>query len=275
MDHPMQQKAAPEPQVFNQKDRIFLTTPAYGGMVGAPFTASFAAAVNGLKARFRQADGTVAIESIMADAQFLGNESHVDRGRNRCAAMFLESPYDWHLFIDADVDFTPQDIARVWQHGMNGDRVICGAYAMKGIVPQFPVTAMPGEKADERGRLKVRHSGTGFMLIHRSVYATMREKIADMDYITSPNDPEGGGQPRHAYFASGPTALPEGRIWLSEDYLFCHRWRELCGGEIIIDRNITLGHFGNIRFPVAVSEIFTAAKECRRVGLPGCPTTPI
>lgn len=275
MDHPLSRPAQKQPQVFEQKDRIFITVPAYGGMVCAPFASSFAAAVASLLAHFKQADGSVAVESIIGGADFLGNESHVDRARNRCVARFLASPYDWHLFMDADIDPAPSDIARVWQHGMNGDRVICGAYAMKGVVPQFPVTAIAGEKPDERGRLKVRHSGTGFMLIHRSVYEKMRETITGMDYLTSPNDPEGGGHLRHAYFASGPTDLPEGRIWLSEDYLFCHRWREMCGGEVIVDRTITLGHFGNTRFPFAVEEIFAAAKECRRVGLPGCPAGPV
>ena len=41
---------------------------------------------------------------------------------------------------------------------------------------------------------------------------------------------------------------PESKRYLSEDYLFCKRWIDKCGGEIWIDSHSTLTHTGTCSF---------------------------
>lgn len=263
---------AKEPQVFNQQDRIVIATPCYGGQVRAEFMASMMDATQNLNARFMH-EGRPEIMSVVADFQRLQNESHIDRGRNKLANLFMATPYNWLLFIDSDVVFDAKDVARLWQHGMNGQKLVCGPYALKGVVPQFAVNIVAGTKPTEHGLVDCYHSGTGFMLIHRSVFEAMEAKGIAEEYNLGSNEAKQGGRTTaRAYFKSGVREYPEaGKLWLSEDYMFCHEWRTVCGGSVMVDRTIKLGHVGALQFPVNPNEAHAAVQEFRRIKHPDLP----
>jgi len=271
---PTEREQTKQHQIFKQSDRIFLGTPCYGGNVKQEFMTSITDLMMHLSARFYQDDGSVAMQPLVAEMAFLENESHIDRARNKIANKFLRSDCDWLLFIDSDIVFGAGDVMRLWLHGMNGARIVCGAYAMKGIVPQFAVAAVAGAKADEHGLIEVVHSGTGFMLIHRSVFEKLAEAGLAEEYNLGSNDPDRalGIKTNRAYFKSGVRDLPPvGALWLSEDYMFCYEWRNNCGGKVYIDRNINLEHCGSLKFPPDPRQVAAAMKELRRVGAPGLP----
>jgi hypothetical protein len=264
---------AKEHQIFKQSDRIMLGTPCYGGNVKQEFMTSITDLMMHLSARFYQEDGTVALQPLVAEMAFLENESHIDRARNKIANRFMSSRCDWLLFIDSDIVFRAEDVMRLWLHGMNGKRIVCGAYAMKGIVPQFAVAAVPGAKTDEHGLIEVVHSGTGFMLIHREVFQKLEAAGKAQRYNLGTNDPDRarGVKTNLAYFKSGVRPIePVGDLWLSEDYMLCYEWRKL-DGKIYIDRNINLEHCGSLKFPPDPRQIAAAMKELRRVNAPGLP----
>lgn len=270
---PAEREQKKEHQIFKQSDRIFLGTPCYGGNVKQEFMTSITDLMMHLSARFWQEDGTVALQPLVAEMAFLENESHIDRARNKIANKFMRSGRDWLLFVDSDIVFSAPDVMRLWLHGMNGQRLVAGAYAMKGIVPQFAVAAVPDAKADEHGLIEVMHSGTGFMLIHRSVFEKLAEAGKAQEYNLGSNDPDRalGIKTNRAYFKSGVRPMPPvGDLWLSEDYMLCYEWRKL-GGKIFVDRNINLEHCGSIKFPPDPRQIAAAMKELRRVGAPGLP----
>ena len=156
------------------------------------------------------------------------NESLIPRARNTSAARFLQTDFEYLLFIDGDISFSPDDVARLWNHE---EKVVCGAYRMK--YPGSKLTVWKDGKQVEIGDdlISVDYAGTGFMMIHRSVFETLI-KSYDIEYE------EGKVGKCWAFFQD-----PITDFHLSEDYFFCQRWREL-GGEIICDPNIELTHWG-------------------------------
>lgn len=212
-----------------------ICTPAYGGNVRLEYFNSCMA----LQKVFHE---------IGMDATWLttGNESLVTRARNTAAAQFMQSHHDYLMFIDADIHFEPDDVARLWNlangdpdNGVPSYPVVCAAYSMKR--PDKPLSAWKDGKLlkieEFDAPTSVDYAGTGFLLIHRRVFEQMQEAHPEWKHE------EGYVGECWAYF---DTAVEDG-IYLSEDYYFCKRWREL-GGEIILDPSIRLGHVGSFEY---------------------------
>lgn len=255
---PTQQSNAPAfPAALPIEKQIYCALPCYGSMMTQPFAMSLIQ--------------TLLQTPFIGKLDFILNDSLVSRARNTLAARFLDSPYQWMLFLDNDLLFDPQHIARLWLHGTKeGRKLVCGLYAMKKIAPRFVFNAIEGETPDKNGALKVREGGTGFMLIHRSVFETMREKMPEIEYTTDSNH-AGGVRKEWDFFAVGPYKYPNGLVrYLSEDWMFCQRWRDL-GGDVWADTHIQLKHMGNLVFPPDARELWEAVKVCRAMGAANLP----
>lgn len=200
-----------------------------------------------------------------------GNESLITRGRNTMVATFLksgkleefmDSGYERLMFIDADIEFDPDDVGKLW----NLDKdVAVGAYPMKkkveldlekmadeavgrdAVLAALKKAAKPyitsawknGKLADIEGEtepFKVDYAGTGFMMIKRGVFEKMRQKLPHLWHN------EGIGD-CWAFFDCELHGHEEARVYLSEDYNFCQRWRDM-DGEIWCDPTIKLKHWG-------------------------------
>ena len=189
---------------------------------------------------------------------FLGNESLIQRGRNTIAHHFLQMEDATHLmFIDADQKFVPNDIARmikadkgiiggaVPMKGINWDKVRQGAVLnhpdLTRLTGIFNVNHLPGhEMQDPNEPFQVKHVGTGFMLIRRDVFEELAQHVG-------------------WYKNGGVTINPEDQVYdffkvqnvdnelLSEDYNFCHMYREH-GGTVWVAPWCELGHFGAYLF---------------------------
>ncbi len=84
--------------------------------------------------------------------------------------------------------------------------------------------------------IETRYTGTGILLIQRNVLEKMREKFPNDIYnATNIN-----------YFRYFDTELKDG-IYLSEDYWFCDRWRQL-GGNIYIYTKFRCRHWGTYAY---------------------------
>lgn len=215
---------------------IVVGTPCYGGMMCTEYTESLL----GLKEACIQ-------YGIKLTTIFLGNESLIQRGRNTIAHEFLKAGGDYLMFIDADQKFVPNDIAKmikadkgiiggaVPMKGVNWDRVRDGAKAnhprldlLTGI---FNVNKLPGhEMQDPNTPFQVKHVGTGFMLIARHVFDRLQPHVG---WYWK------GGERHHDFFK----VQNVNNELLSEDYHFCHLYREH-GGTVWLAPWCQLGHFG-------------------------------
>jgi hypothetical protein len=186
----------------------------------------------------------------------LTNESLVPRARNTLVARFLASPASHLLFVDADIGFGADAVLRLLGHGRE---VIGGLYRSKRLdaeewVAEFaagPDGAVRSEPAT--GAVEVASIGTGFLMIRRDALTRMAEALPETRHMTQ----EGVV---HALFDTGIEPGAEGAPgrYLSEDYLFCARWRAL-GGTVWCDPAIGLEHRGSLGLTGDPTALFTGA----------------
>lgn len=257
--HPAQQqpKRPTYPPALPKDQQFFLALPTYGAQMTQPFTVSLIE--------------TLQTTPFIGQIDFVVNDSLVCRARNTLAARFLRSEYQWLLFLDVDLLFRPEHIARLWIHATKHDRkVVCGLYALKKLAPRFVCNWIKGCTPDENGAVKVSESGTGCMLIHRSVFETMRDKMPEIAYTVDSNHPN-AGKVEWDFFGVGPYKYASGLVrYLSEDWMFCQRARDL-GIDVWADTRIQIRHMGNMIFPPDVRELHEAVKTARAMGAADMP----
>lgn len=203
---------------------ILFCTPCYGGMVTA---AHFNSCLK-LKAEL--------MTTGLDHGWLVGtNESLVTRARNEMTLGFLKSEFSHQMWLDADIEFTPDDVAKVWN--MDAD-IGVGVYAMKRPDKQWFAAWKDGALVKDLdqydGPIDVDYAGTGFMLIKREVIETLAKTAETY---------EG----------------PDGRVpalymtpihndgFESEDYHFCRKARE-AGFKVMMDPSVRLGHYGQYRY---------------------------
>lgn len=165
------------------------------------------------------------------------NESLVTRARNEMASWFLKSKFDCHLWIDADIEFSVEDVGKLWKLCQDGAAIAVAAYSMK--LPEKLLSAWKNGKLVEledcpAEPFEVDYAGTGFMLIARGVYEAL---------MPSTETYEGPDGRVHAFYMT--PVHDDG--FESEDYHFCRRARE-AGFKIMMDPSIRLGHWGQFRY---------------------------
>ena len=195
----------------------------------------------------------------------LVNESLITRGRNKLVHQFLGSPAEYLIFIDSDIVFQSDDIIKLLAAEKD---IICGLYPKKRIDwNNVRDAALRGEKSVQdfaaeyvvnphnynwdtppSGVIEVKHSGTGFMCIHRRVFEKLYDKVPEYRESTVTLDGERlkneDGTDLYPltkdFFA---LSISEDGLYLSEDYHFCELWRSV-GGKIYADLDMKLRHIG-------------------------------
>lgn len=194
---------------------LLIATPAYGNNVTTAY----------LKSIIRLQEDLLA-NHMGHDFFILGNESLIHRARNVCVDNFLKGKWTHLMFIDADIEFESDDVAKLWN--MDAD-VAVGAYRQKTDDGRTSVWAdhqLTYEEVDNvvHKPIAVKYAGTGFMMIKRKVFEQM--EVQEAEY---------GGK----YFAS---EIKDG-VDLSEDYYFCDKVRQ-SGMEVLLEPSIRLKHWG-------------------------------
>ncbi|MET0272883.1 MAG: hypothetical protein ABW360_07815, partial [Phenylobacterium sp.] len=194
----------------------------------------------------------------------MGGDALITRARSRLAAQFLAFEQATHiLFIDADIGFAPRDVFRLLEADKDMIAAVCPlkkidwekaraaakadvddlqAAAIGYVVRFLPTPDSSVEVVD--GIAKVAYAGTGFLMIKREAmqrivdaHPELRARMGDM---ADPLAPE-------AVMVFETMIEPETGQYLSEDYAFCRRWRDL-GGEIWADVEARLTHVGHAAY---------------------------
>jgi hypothetical protein len=239
-----------------QKPFILIGTPCYGGLVAQKYMESIIelmcyAATHGF-------DMTLAMN---------GHDSLITRSRNKILATFLDMQQATHLmFIDADISFDPAHVHRLLQFDQD---VAAGMYPIKNIdwpllnkrlTPQtdeaqiqelglnFVGTPLGTAEREERdGFVTGSYAGTGFMLMKRAALERMALAYPETKYELAHTWPRPKKQSPNQFALFDCMIEPETKIYLSEDFAFCRRWRQL-GGKIWLDTKTRLTHIGSYQY---------------------------
>jgi len=201
---------------------LFIATPCYGNQVTEPYFRSIL-----------RAHGEMLLSSFPHEVFTLGNDSLVTRARNVCASAFCATEYERMLFIDADIEFTTEDIVKLWNLDFP---ITVGVYPMKKPGSGYAAwrDGKLVEDLDQFDRpITVDYAGTGFMMIKREVFGEIRLENPEWIYE------EGQIGESVAYFQD---PILDG-FHCSEDYFFCRTWRDL-GHEVWMDPSVRLVHHG-------------------------------
>jgi FkbM family methyltransferase len=186
-----------------------------------------------------------------------GQGDGVARTRNNLTADFMKTDCTHLLFIDCDLIFSSEHIARIVSHS---EDVVGGFYAKKQEGPlEWVINTFPGpvEKRTD-GLHKVAYIGTGFICIRRNVIERMIERYPHIAFAADYGTREIMHDiwPMTVYCAEcgdsageSCTHAPHSRRYLSEDWFFCQRWMDM-GGEVFGDTGVVLKHVGPAIFPL-------------------------
>jgi hypothetical protein len=166
-------------------------------------------------------------------------DSLVSRARNELARLFLASDCKYMMFVDDDLEFHPDMIARLRSHNLP---IVGGVYYKKSL-DFSPVLNRPVANHDN-GLTEVGEIGTGFLMIRRDVFGAMKEYF-DIEYSPAQDQPPG---PRWDFFPVGRKHGDKTGQYLSEDYYFCQRATEL-GYKIYADTQVVPLHHGKAVYP--------------------------
>jgi hypothetical protein len=182
----------------------------------------------------------------------------VARARNNLAYSFLQTDCTHLFFLDSDIVIEPRQFQRL----LNANKdIVCGLYPKKQPSLDWVVNYIPGEKVDENGYLKIKHAGTGALLITRKALEDMISKHPEMVYRGDPDQTS----IRYDFF---PMRAVDG-TYLSEDWAFCNRVLE-DGGSIYADTRCQLRHVGKIVYPLqfTITDDEMVDMMAQRYGMP-------
>lgn len=229
---------------------IYLATPCYGGEVTIEYMKSVMALQAACDAR-----------GVTLHIELHGGDSLIPRARGTLATRFLHSGCSHLFFCDADIGFAAEAVFRLLDAGKPliggiyplkrrewdkvGKAARAGAADLQAASLGFVIRFIPNARNEvevEDGLAQVAYVGTGFMMVAREVverlaaaHPELRVKMGDMS----------SEEEVHMLFET--MVEPETREYLSEDYAFCRRWRDL-GGEVWADLTPVLAHVGRATY---------------------------
>lgn len=232
---------------------LMIGTPTYGGKADT-------AHLNSIEA-FAFVLGLHAAEFGRARPD---KESLVQRARNRIVREFLASRATHLLFIDADIEFTPDAPLKLLE---TGHECVCAAYPRKQVdwdrvaratmagvaspelyASSAVVNLRPEDQEDgavefdETGCFPVLDAATGFLLMSRGLLERMVKAFPETAYVDEADDDK---RTMYALFDCWIEDGPDGRKrYLSEDYGFSRRV-QMMGEKVWIHPGITLNHHGS------------------------------
>lgn len=247
--------------------KILIGTPTGDGTV----TIQYLLSIRSLEEYFRRSRPT-----ISSDVMF-GSSSFMPFSRNALASIVLEDKSYTHLlFVDADMGFSPEAVKKI----IEADKDIIGCLYPKrtinfktyhrisriesdadkarsisleyaaGEMLQKKIIKTNGKETSvyhtDAGLIKTLRLGMGLTLIKRSVLEKMAALIPEIVVDASMTHYNAMGLNGRVLQCFSSVSV--NKISLSEDLSFCHRWTEMCGGEIWACVDQLISHVGPTSF---------------------------
>jgi hypothetical protein len=243
----------PETKITVAPPKITIATPAYGEIFYAPYVQSMYRLVRACeRQKWNTTFATISYADIVESRNFL------------LTNWFDKTDATHLLFIDADMGFEPQLVIDM----IGLDKPVVGVVYPKRQIDLERLTKLAAEgeaprrainrshdfilrrnarsgAVNAKGFIEVDGIGAGVMLIRRDCVDTMLKKMPELsDKGAKKSSPLAKNLDR-LIRAFEPMFVDAGR--LSEDFAFCHRWRQ-CGGEIWANVTHEITHIGLHRF---------------------------
>lgn len=199
------------------------------------------------------------------------NDSLISRARNVHISEFMDkyTDYDYFVSIDSDLEivnkFSSNNIfTKLVSHDAG---FVGGLYALKQdgerICSSIPMDR--NRKPDFNSGLKqMLWLSSGCWCIKREVIEKMINAYPDLTYD---GDSHMTGRKIYGLYIPMLKIIEsdKGKIkkYLSEDWAFCSRWRDL-GGQIFADTSIVLNHYGEKSHPMWDIEIFVEKRTVKK-----------
>ena len=181
---------------------------------------------------------------------------YVSYGRNVLTALFLESGFDYQLFVDADLEFEPDVVGRMI---LAKKDAICVPYRKKtqDQVLKFSIefNDPTNIEVDEKGIVELKMGPAGLTLIHRSVY----EKLIKDNPNLKIKQKEIISEKANSYFYNfWDTTFTKDGTWWGEDVNFCNLIKK-SGFKFygVVDGKTT--HYGSYGWTGSLSDGFKKA----------------
>lgn len=244
---------------------LVVATPCFGGQISVLYAASL----------FKLQQLVRSYSGLGLRVLFKDGDALITRARASLVSQFLDDATATHLlFVDADIGFEAEQVLRLIECGAE----MCAAvYPIKRIdwdkVTRAVETARPNPAAaalkyvfevddanavaEQRGFVKVRYAGTGFLMMRRDALERMCARYPQLQYKRDHSIDAATASDRR--FALFECMIAEDGTYLSEDFAFCKRWTDM-GGEIWADLNSKLRHVGPMTFCGDLSSQFIGAE---------------
>ena len=195
-------------------------------------------------------------QGIRCTFQFVVGSSVISKARNELCAEFLNSDFTDLLFIDDDMEWSPNAVMRV----LASDKPLIGGVGRQRIQKPNSDPAVwcwrpradgaGGLFQDEMGAIEALGFGAAFMLINRGVLHAMATAHPDWKRPGPKDWPQAKRDNYFEFFRQNHEGA-EGEM--SEDYVFCDRWRAM-GNSVWVDPTIVLGHVGSWNYQGSIEE---------------------
>lgn len=212
-----------------KRPQVLIAIPCYGGQLQD----SLANSLYFIGKKYQSYYG------IETDLMLVQNESLISTGRQNIANMFLnDTTHDYLMCIDSDIGFHWEAIYNLLTHQKE---FVTAAYQMKVVPPKYNFVLHPSCETDNT-LVRLNHIGTGFQLVHRTVFEDIANDFPELKYEPSevhrPVQEKNKNNSYHYY-----QTMIDGGI-IPEDISFCRRYNTT-GGKIWLDPYIELTHCGN------------------------------
>ena len=232
--------------------KVAISTPAYGEIFYTSYVESVLRLVRVLEQK--------------KWASYFTTISYADivESRNYLLTRWFDKTNATHLlFVDADMGFDTQlvldmialdqpvvgvvspkrqiDLEKLARLSADG----LPAVNAQATAHTFIVRHKAGAKADRRGFIEVNSCGSGIMLIRRDCVAHMLQAQPELSDANAPGTSPLAKDLSRLIRAFDPLFVDGAR--LSEDFSFCHRWRQ-CGGQVWANVAHEITHVGLHRY---------------------------
>lgn len=257
--------------VKENNPKVAILTPCYGGQCHLSYIPCLIATIELLM--------SFGIPTIHHTCK---NDSLITRARNNLIAKAMSDPQTTHfMFIDSDISWDATDIIKLlvsnkklvggvyplkkynWSKLLVDPNNQFNTNIVQGIIDKklldkinchnisdedmlrsnlvnYNVNYLDSNLTIKDNLAKVRHIATGFMMIQRELLTQMQLDYTSTKYVDDVNFLS-ANENEFAY-ALFDCCVQDGH-YLSEDWMFCDRWRQI-GGDVFIDVSINLTHTG-------------------------------